>query len=339
MRLFLTLCSLAAVALAKPQYNYGTGVSGTFGSSGGNLGAIAGGNFGTSSISRAPTPGSAAISGGSSSFGSLGGGSSFGSTTHGSGSSFSSGPSFSSGSTFGSSGGSNFGSSNFGSSGVSNFGSSSSVSGGHAGFEAPLVHKQFITVSAPEDNERLEMTKHLVIGRPQKNYRVVFIKAPSSSNANVKLSAEYAPQEEKTVIYVLSKNDNNLEVSDIATPAPTVPSKPEIFFIKYKTEEEAQHAQRQIQAEYDKIEGSSEHTDAGIAPQQSVVGILGDSGNAGSGSTGGSIGSFGTTTSTGGSFGSSGLSSTGSIGFGTTGSVGSTTGNKASAYLPPTTTV
>ncbi|XP_058977489.1 keratin, type I cytoskeletal 9-like [Musca domestica] len=338
MRLFLTLCSLAAVALAKPQYNYGTGVSGTFGSSGGNLGSIAGGNFGTSSISRGPSFGSgssgSSFGGSVPSFGSLGGGSSsFSSGSRGSsGSSFSSGPSFSSG-------GSSFGSSG------SSFGSSGSVGGGHAGFEAPLVHKQFITVSAPEDNQNLEMTKHLVIGRPQKNYRVVFIKAPSSSNANVKLSAEYAPQEEKTVIYVLSKNDNNLEVSDIATPAPTVPSKPEIFFIKYKTEEEAQHAQRQIQgrslplsAEYDKIEGSSEHTDAGIAPQQSVVGILGDGGNAGSGSIGGSIGSFGSTTTTGGSFGSSGTSSSGSIGFGTTATSGSSTsGNKASAYLPPTT--
>uniref|UniRef100_A0A6P4E9V5 Uncharacterized protein LOC108039467 isoform X1 n=1 Tax=Drosophila rhopaloa TaxID=1041015 RepID=A0A6P4E9V5_DRORH len=117
------------------------------------------------------------------------------------------------------------------------------------GFQEPIIHKQFFTVAAPEEHENLERSKHLVIGRPQKNYRVVFIKAPSSSNANVKLSAEYAPKEEKTVIYVLSKKDNQLEVNDIATPAPTVPSKPEVFFIKYKTDAEASHAQQQIQGE------------------------------------------------------------------------------------------
>ncbi|XP_061398481.1 uncharacterized protein LOC133334203 [Musca vetustissima] len=325
MRLFVVLSCLAAVALAKPQYNYGSGVSGTFGSS--------------TSSGAIKYPSSSSIGGGSTfggpgfgirgGFGSTSGGNQFGSSGS---SGFGVGPSFGSSSGFSSV--SSFGS---GSRGGASFGSSGSNfvgnTGASQGFEAPLVHKQFITVSAPEDNENLEMTKHLVIGRPQKNYRVVFIKAPSSSNANVKLSAEYAPKEEKTVIYVLSKNDNNLEVSDIATPAPTVPSKPEIHFIKYKTEEEAQHAQRQIQAEYDKIEGSSEHTDAGVAPQQSVVGILGDGGNAGgSGSFGGSTGSFGTS-SGGSSFVSSGPSSSGSISFGTTGSVGS----KSSAYLPPTT--
>ncbi|XP_061398478.1 keratin, type II cytoskeletal 2 epidermal-like [Musca vetustissima] len=293
MRLFLTLCSLVALTLAKPQYNYGSGVSGSFGGSG-----IGGGAFGgSSSFGAGPSVGSGSIVGGGSSFG----GSSFG------------------GSSFGGSslGGSSFGGSSFG--GALNY-QSASHSAGH--FEAPLVHKQFITVAAPEDNDSLSKSKHLVIGRPQKNYRVVFIKAPSSNNANVKLSAEYAPQEEKTVIYVLSKKDSALEVNDIATPAPTVPSKPEIFFIKYKTEAEAQHAQRQIQAEYDQIQGTSEHTDAGVAPQQSVVGIL-DGGNA-SGAIGGVVGN-GAAIGSGSFVGSSGPSASGFV------------GGQNAGYLPPTT--
>ncbi|XP_070074904.1 uncharacterized transmembrane protein DDB_G0289901 [Drosophila takahashii] len=218
------------------------------------------------------------------------------------------------------------------------------------GFQEPIIHKQFFTVAAPEEHENLERSKHLVIGRPQKNYRVVFIKAPSSSNANVKLSAEYAPKEEKTVIYVLSKKDNQLEVNDIATPAPTVPSKPEVFFIKYKTDAEASHAQQQIQAEYDRIEGTSEHQDGGVAPAQSVVGIL-DGGAVGaassgsshfvSGSTGGSSGfvsgeSTGSIGSTGGSYTSSSSSggSSGGISGGISG--GAIIKNAQSAtYLPP----
>lgn len=117
-------------------------------------------------------------------------------------------------------------------------------------YEAPFVHKQFITVTAPVDDDSLSQSKNLVVGRPQINYRVVFIKASSASNSNVKLSTEYAPKEEKTIIYVLTKKDNTLEVNDIATPAPTVASKPEVFFIKYKTDQEAQHAQREIQGKY-----------------------------------------------------------------------------------------
>ncbi|XP_023296112.2 uncharacterized protein LOC111678901 isoform X1 [Lucilia cuprina] len=330
MRVFLTLCSMAALALAKPQYNYGSGISGSFGSSGssGNIGGLSGLSFGGLGSSSGALFGGAAgkFQGGSVggfSSGAIGGGSSFGSGSISGGSSFGSG-SIGGGSSFGSGslgGGSSFG--GFQSSSSSNYNQHHS-----AQFEAPFVHKQFITVAAPEDNENLERTKHLVIGRPQKNYRVVFIKAPSSSNANVKLSAEYAPQEEKTVIYVLSKKDSSLEVGDIATPAPSVPSKPEVFFIKYKTEEEAQHAQKQIQAEYDKIEGSSEHTDAGVAPQQSVVGILdGSNGGASGAGTGAGYGNAGNAIGVG-----SGISN--SFVGGSAGSIGHN-GAKSSAYLPP----
>lgn len=113
--------------------------------------------------------------------------------------------------------------------------------------EDPVIRKQFYTISAPEDSDNLVRSKHLVLGKPQKNYRVVFIKAPNSGAGNVKYTAEFAPQEEKTVIYVLNKKEKELDASDIATPAPTDPSKPEVFFIKYKTDEEAQQAQKEIQ--------------------------------------------------------------------------------------------
>ncbi|XP_037940524.1 uncharacterized protein LOC119673334 [Teleopsis dalmanni] len=139
---------------------------------------------------------------------------------------------------------------------------------------APIVHKQFYVISAPEDNGNKGKQKHLVLGRPQRNYRVVFIKAPGSDNGNVKYSAEFAPQEEKTVIYVLSKKDNDLDANDIATPPPTQPSKPEVFFIKYKTDDEAQQAQKEIQGQYDKLGGTNEFSDEGTAPVTSVIGSL-----------------------------------------------------------------
>uniref|UniRef100_T1GL41 DUF243 domain-containing protein n=1 Tax=Megaselia scalaris TaxID=36166 RepID=T1GL41_MEGSC len=138
--------------------------------------------------------------------------------------------------------------------------------------EAPLVTKQFFLHSAPEERSVFQKTKHIVLGRPQKNYRVVFIKNPSNNNANVHLSAEFAPQEEKTVIYVLSQKDSALDIDNIATPAPTQPSKPEVFFIKYKTPEEARHAQHEIQRQYDVLGGQTQFSDEGTAPVSSVVG-------------------------------------------------------------------
>ncbi|XP_001965745.3 uncharacterized protein LOC6505315 [Drosophila ananassae] len=140
--------------------------------------------------------------------------------------------------------------------------------------QAPIINKKFYLVSAPEDHSNDGKVKHLVLGRPQKNYRVVFIKAPAGDNANVKYSAEFAPQEEKTVIYVLSKKDNDLDASDIATPAPTQPSKPEVFFIKYKTDDEAKQAQQEIQGQYDKLGGTNEYQEDSNAPITSVIGSL-----------------------------------------------------------------
>ncbi|EDW30583.1 GL26862 [Drosophila persimilis] len=239
MRLFLTLCTLMALGLAKPQqgYNYGSGLSGTLTHSQSSQG----GGF-----LSAPSNTQSSVA-----YGPLG--------------------AFQSASV----------------------GSLDGSSGGVAA--APQVSGHF---GGGGGGGYCSGSASLNIGG--KNYRVVFIKAPSSSNANVKLSAEYAPKEEKTVIYVLSKKDNQLEVNDIATPAPTVPSKPEVFFIKYKTEAEASHAQQQIQAEYDRIEGTSEHSDGGVAPAQSVVGIL-DGGALGSASSGSSQYAAGGGSSSGGS--------------------------------------
>ncbi|EDX18131.1 GD17305 [Drosophila simulans] len=367
MRLFVTLCSLLVLSQAKPQgYNYGSGVSGsltTTGSSGGSSGgfltapshsSVASygplGAFQTARVGSLGGSSSAphAVShygGGNGATYTTGGGNGHGATysTGGHGATYSTGGNGATYSTGGngatySTGGSSF--TGFGPSPNIGFGT---LAGYQAptyqqqqeqevqrGFQEPIIHKQFFTVAAPEEHENLERSKHLVIGRPQKNYRVVFIKAPSSSNANVKLSAEYAPKEEKTVIYVLSKKDNQLEVNDIATPAPTVPSKPEVFFIKYKTDAEASHAQQQIQAEYDRIEGTSEHQDGGVAPAQSVVGIL-DGGAVGAASSGSSHYVSGGTGSTGGTSQYVSGGTTGSTG-GTSHYVSGGTGSTGGSY-------
>lgn len=57
--------------------------------------------------------------------------------------------------------------------------------------------------------------------------------------------------EEKTIVYVLSKKHNDDDANDPNnTPAPPVTSKPEVFFVKYKTKEEAAEAVAKIQGKH-----------------------------------------------------------------------------------------
>ncbi|XP_002101414.2 uncharacterized protein LOC6525579 [Drosophila yakuba] len=142
----------------------------------------------------------------------------------------------------------------------------------------PIITKQFYSISAAEDAEDLEpRTKHLLIGQPRRNYRVIFIRAPTGNSEHVKYTAELAPQEERTVIYVLTRKQPELEAADIVAPQQKsqVEQKPDVFFIKYKSNDEAAAAQREIQMQYDQLGGNTEIAAPYVAPIRSVIGALG----------------------------------------------------------------
>ncbi|XP_026838332.1 uncharacterized protein LOC6550020 [Drosophila erecta] len=150
-----------------------------------------------------------------------------------------------------------------------------------ANFQPAQVSKHFYIHSAPEDHDEQQIVRYVNVGRPQKNYRVVFINAPTSTTSKAKIIANVAPVEEKTAIYVLSKKSNALDVTaEVVTQRP-VANKPEVFFVKYKTPQEAAHAQQTIQANYDALGGSSETSNEGVIPVSSVIGSLGDNGASG----------------------------------------------------------
>lgn len=69
---------------------------------------------------------------------------------------------------------------------------------------------------------------------PQKHYKIIFIKAPSQPSY-ARVQQQLATQsEEKTLVYVLVKKPDTPEEIR-ALPQPThIPSKPEVYFIKYK---------------------------------------------------------------------------------------------------------
>ncbi|XP_013102262.1 uncharacterized protein DDB_G0285291 [Stomoxys calcitrans] len=196
-------------------------------------------------------------------------------------------------------------------------------------FQNPAtVTKDIYVHVAPEEGAQQQYQQPLPQAPPRKHYRIVFIKAPSQDLSKTALRINQAPVEEKTIIYVLTKKADPLDLqAAIQETQPSKPSKPEVYFIKYKTQEEAQHAQRTIQAQYDQLGGTTQVSDEGIAPVTSVIGSLdGQQGNGGGANFGTqSVGSFGPQ--------SVGTFSSSSSSYSSSASGGST--SNASKYLPP----
>ena len=74
---------------------------------------------------------------------------------------------------------------------------------------------------------------------PQKHYKIVFIKAPAPQAPAAPIISVQPLNEEKTLVYVLVKRPDEQEEVVIPTAAPTAPSKPEVYFIRYKTQVKA----------------------------------------------------------------------------------------------------
>ncbi|ALC45826.1 TwdlF, partial [Drosophila busckii] len=134
-----------------------------------------------------------------------------------------------------------------------------------------IVTKDIYIHSAPDDTEELVQTAPQLDNVPiRKNYRIVFIKAPTQNlkHTAAALKRAQATNEEKTVIYVLSKKPDIAEIQQHlqVTQTENKVHKPEVYFIKYKTTEEAQRAQQEIQAQYDALGGATHISDEGVAP-------------------------------------------------------------------------
>lgn len=76
----------------------------------------------------------------------------------------------------------------------------------------------------------------LTAAPPQKHYKIVFIKAPAPPTPTVPNIPVQPLDEEKTLVYVLVKKPDDPPRLVIPTPASTLPSKPEVYFIRYKSQ-------------------------------------------------------------------------------------------------------
>ncbi|XP_017037683.1 harpin HrpN-like [Drosophila kikkawai] len=250
MRAFIVMCLVAVACADKLGYNYqpvghsSSGLSFAPGSGSIGGGSIGGGSLGGGSI------GGGSIGGGSLGGGSLGGGSLGGGSLGG-----------------GSIGGGSIGG---GLGGLSGLGGGDALSA-PVSYEAPAatgeLEKEFFTFSANEQDFDEPQELERVAGSVNKGLRVVFIKGPENrglENAALALAKQAAQQE--TAIYVLNKQ---ADIGDLASKLNAIRSnnnnKPEVHFVKYRTQEDAANAQRAIQSQYDQLGGSSQAHDGGVA--------------------------------------------------------------------------
>lgn len=104
--------------------------------------------------------------------------------------------------------------------------------------QSPVVHKHVYVHVPPPEAPEYKAPKQVPLPQPpQKHYKIVFIKAPTPPTPTApQLPPLPQPDEEKTLIYVLVKKPEEAPDVVLPTQAPTQPSKPEVYFIRYKTQ-------------------------------------------------------------------------------------------------------
>ncbi|XP_055608649.1 uncharacterized protein LOC129755955 [Uranotaenia lowii] len=131
------------------------------------------------------------------------------------------------------------------------YASSQSQGGGYNYQPATQVVQKHIYVHVPPpENEESYPPTVIQSGTPQKHYKIIFIKAPTPPKPKTPILPPPVQNEEKTLVYVLHKKPEEPDQIILPTPPPTKPSKPEVYFIKYKTQKEKKPEYGPPKAEY-----------------------------------------------------------------------------------------
>ncbi|KAG5881500.1 hypothetical protein JTB14_001644 [Gonioctena quinquepunctata] len=126
------------------------------------------------------------------------------------------------------------------------------------------VNRQLFFYSAPEDPEPVRTRINIAPATPsKKNVKYIFIKAPTAPSVGPVEIAAPPQNEEKTVVYVLVKKPEEEQQIYVKSQDPTEAPKPEVFFIKYKDQKEAEEAISKVQSGQAHAEGHVAATDSG----------------------------------------------------------------------------
>ncbi|XP_016973947.1 uncharacterized protein LOC108040824 [Drosophila rhopaloa] len=149
----------------------------------------------------------------------------------------------------------------------------SGPSTGSAQLSEPIVPaneftKEFFTYSAPEQEFDSGHSNEQIANLLKKNLRVLFIKGPENKGLEqAALQLATSASEDRTAIFVLNKQ---ADIGELTTKLNQIKQqtnhKPEVHFVKYRTQDDAENAQRTIQAQYDLLPGSSSNHNAGSGP-------------------------------------------------------------------------
>lgn len=97
-----------------------------------------------------------------------------------------------------------------------------------------LVTKNVYVHVPPEEPEVYHAAAPIQTAVPKKHYKIIFIKAPNPPTPVRQVIPPPVQDEHKTLVYVLVKKPEEQQPLILPTPQPTEPSKPEVYFIKYK---------------------------------------------------------------------------------------------------------
>jgi hypothetical protein len=113
-------------------------------------------------------------------------------------------------------------------------GSASAFSSGLGGID--ISRDVSIHVPVPEPyNQPRRQPQIRTPKKAKKNYKIIFIKAPTPPPPPVPEIPEIEPEpEQKTLVYVLVQKPEPAPPIVIPTPAPAPKSKPEVYFVKYR---------------------------------------------------------------------------------------------------------
>ncbi|KAI8130876.1 hypothetical protein FF38_04971 [Lucilia cuprina] len=120
-------------------------------------------------------------------------------------------------------------------------------------------NKAFYSYSAPEQEfDDLNAGEHIA-NALKKNLRVIFIKGPENTALeNAALQLAKGAADDRTAIYVLSKqSDIGALANQLQQLKANNAVKPEVHFVKYRTQADAENAQRTIQSQYDSLPGAT----------------------------------------------------------------------------------
>jgi len=106
---------------------------------------------------------------------------------------------------------------------------------GDFGGGVTTIQKHIYVYVAPPEPEEFRPQRPIQVGAATKHYKIIFIKAPSPPAVTAPAISLQQKNVEKTLVYVLIKRPDDAAEINISTPVPTQPSKPEVYFIKYKT--------------------------------------------------------------------------------------------------------